>query len=235
MRRVRLIVACALIGTAINILVAWAFVLLGGFRGGALHVRYADGRPLDAPIVVPKGWDVATWRELHGLGLRMDMVSEREWVGSSLILSLNGGPQRTVTHYRAGFPFLALRWLGEGSDVPEQNTTGIARAWWMGIDAGLPVRAGGVPRSGIVPRLPIRPAWPGFALDTLLFGAAAGGVMLAAGAARSGRRRRRGLCVACGYDVVGLAVCPECGTASPLRSADAARRATLRKSAQPQA
>jgi len=214
MRRVRLIAACALAGVVVNVLVAWAFVLLGGFRGGALHVRYADGRPLDAPILVPEGWDIATWRELHGVGLRMDMVSEREWVGSSLILSLNGGPQRTVTHYRAGFPFLALTWVGEGSDVPEQNTTGVARAWWMGIDVGLAARAGGVPRSGIEPRLPVRPAWPGFALNTLVYGAAALGVITSVGGIRRSRRRRRGLCVRCGYDVGGLAVCPECGTAT---------------------
>jgi len=214
MRRVRLIAACALAGVVVNVLVAWAFVLLGGFRGGALHVRYADGRPLDAPILVPEGWDIATWRELHGVGLRMDMVSEREWVGSSLILSLNGGPQRTVTHYRAGFPFLALTWVGEGSDVPEQNPTGVARAWWMGIDVGWAARAGGVPRSGIEPRLPVRPAWPGFALNTLVYGAAALGVITSVGGIRRSRRRRRGLCVRCGYDVGGLAVCPECGTAT---------------------
>lgn len=199
------------IGVVLTVAVAWAFALLGTFSDGQLHVNDGGDGPPRPVIPPPEGWDVATWRELHGLGLRMDMVSEREWIGSSLILSLNGGPQRTVTHYRAGFPFLALRWLGEGSDVPQQNTTGVARAWWMGIEVGLPARGSGVPRGGIVPRLPIRPAWPGFTLNTLIFGAAACGVMLAAGSAWRRRRRSRGLCVRCGYDVVGLAVCPECG------------------------
>lgn len=31
---------------------------------------------------------------------------------------------------------------------------------------------------------------------------------------RRGARRRRGLCARCGYDARGLAVCPECGTAT---------------------
>ncbi len=211
MDRAPVVAVSLLLGAALTVFVAWGFALFGTFSGGTLHVNYGGAGPPRPAIAPPEGWDVATWRELHGFGLRMDMVSEREWIGSSLILSLNGGPQRTVTHYRAGFPFLALRWLGEGSDVAEQNTTGVARAWWMGIDAGLPVRAAGLPRSGIMPRLPIRPAWPGFALNTLLFGTAAGGAMLAVGSAWRRRRRRRGLCVRCGYDVVGLAVCPECG------------------------
>ncbi len=213
-RRVRVGLVSLGAGVALTVAVAWGFALLGTFSGGRLHVSYGGDGPPRPVILPPEGWDIATWRELHGVGLRMDMVSEREWIGSSLILSLNGGPQRTVTHYRAGFPFLALRWLGEGSDVPEQDTTGIARAWWMGIDVGLPARAGGVPRSGIEPRLPVRPAWPGFALNTLVYGTAAFGVITSVGGIRRSRRRRHGLCVRCGYDVGGLAVCPECGTAT---------------------
>lgn len=213
-RRVRLIAACVMAGGVVNVLVAWGCALLGDFSGGAVYVRYADEPPLDAPIRAPEGWDIATWRELHGAGLRWDMLSEREWIGSTLILSLNGGPQRTVAHYRTGFPFLALAWFGEGSDVPEQDTTGVARAWWMGIDVGLAARAGGVPRSGIEPRLPIRPAWPGFALNTLVYGGGAFGVITSAGAIRRRRRRRYVVCVQCGYDVGGLAVCPECGSAT---------------------
>jgi len=62
--------------------------------------------------------------------------------------------------------------------------------------------------------LPLRPAFPGFIMDALLFGA---GFLLLSGVARMGLRsvrRRRGRCSKCGYDCRGIPIgspCPECG------------------------
>jgi hypothetical protein len=59
--------------------------------------------------------------------------------------------------------------------------------------------------------IPLRPDWPGFAVNTVVY--ATGLLLLAAipGRIRRWRRRRRGACLACGYASGGLAVCPECG------------------------
>lgn len=61
---------------------------------------------------------------------------------------------------------------------------------------------------------PLRPVWPGFALNMALFSAAAGLLWLGPGFVRRRVRRRRGRCASCGYDRAGLAAetaCPECG------------------------
>lgn len=58
--------------------------------------------------------------------------------------------------------------------------------------------------------LPLFPLWPGFALNTLAFAAAIALLWHAPLTIRRLRRKRAGHCLACGYDLVGLARCPEC-------------------------
>jgi hypothetical protein len=62
--------------------------------------------------------------------------------------------------------------------------------------------------------LPLTPLWPGFAVNTLLWGGAWLPLMWAAGAVRRRYRTARNRCVHCGYLRTGLApgsACPECG------------------------
>jgi len=72
--------------------------------------------------------------------------------------------------------------------------------------------------------LPLRPIWPGFLLNTLLYAAICGLLFAAPLAARRGHRRRRGRCIRCGCDLRDrpddAAACPECGgvTGSSSRS-----------------
>lgn len=68
-------------------------------------------------------------------------------------------------------------------------------------------------RQGV--RLPYLPVWPGFAVDSAIAAALWWMLLTAPGAIKRWRRRRRGLCIACGYDLRGLAegaACPECGS-----------------------
>jgi hypothetical protein len=62
--------------------------------------------------------------------------------------------------------------------------------------------------------IPWLPLWPGFLVDTAFWGGAAFIVCSVPGFVRRGVRRRRGRCVRCGYELKGLAVCPECGGAA---------------------
>ncbi len=61
--------------------------------------------------------------------------------------------------------------------------------------------------------LPLRPIWPGFAINTLFYAAILGLVIPGPFALRRYIRRKRGLCVACGYDLshADHDACPECG------------------------
>ncbi|HZW06110.1 MAG TPA: hypothetical protein VFF65_03220, partial [Phycisphaerales bacterium] len=68
---------------------------------------------------------------------------------------------------------------------------------------------------------PTRAWWPGMAANLALFGGAWLLVLTGPGVIRSWQRRRKGGCPACGYNVSGVAVCPECGT--PVRRARASR------------
>ena len=59
--------------------------------------------------------------------------------------------------------------------------------------------------------LPVVVLWPGFALDTAFYGTLAFALWSAPGFVRRQRRRRGGRCLACGYELKGIAKCPECG------------------------
>ena len=61
--------------------------------------------------------------------------------------------------------------------------------------------------------LPLRPIWPGFAINTILYAAMLWLLTLGPFAARRMIRRKRGLCIKCGYDLRGVEheKCPECG------------------------
>ena len=61
--------------------------------------------------------------------------------------------------------------------------------------------------------LPLRPLWPGFAINTLFYAAMLWLLWSTSFALRGVIRRHRGRCCACGYDLRGTdhKVCPECG------------------------
>ena len=65
--------------------------------------------------------------------------------------------------------------------------------------------------------LPLRPIWPGFIANTLIFATGLWLLVAAPFQIRRVRRKRQGLCVKCGYDLRGRdgasqsQICPECG------------------------
>jgi hypothetical protein len=75
--------------------------------------------------------------------------------------------------------------------------------------------------------VPLRPIWPGFAINTVFHAAVLWALFAAPFALRKWRRIRRGLCPKCGYDLRAMsatsAACPECGAA--MQRPDRASRA----------
>lgn len=65
--------------------------------------------------------------------------------------------------------------------------------------------------------LPLRPMWPGFALNTLLFAALLWALAIGPRTIRARMRRRKGLCPACGYPTGESDICTECGHAVKCR------------------
>jgi hypothetical protein len=62
--------------------------------------------------------------------------------------------------------------------------------------------------------LPLRPLWPGFAINTVFYAAIVWLLCAVPLALRRRNRIRKGLCAKCGYDLRGIAsepACPECG------------------------
>ena len=61
--------------------------------------------------------------------------------------------------------------------------------------------------------VPLRPVWPGFLGNTVLYAVVAMGMIGCSWFVRRGYRRWRGRCIACGYDLRGDLDrgCPECG------------------------
>jgi hypothetical protein len=65
------------------------------------------------------------------------------------------------------------------------------------------------------PPIPLRPLWPGFAINTLFYAAILWLLFAAPFALRRRRRIARGLCPACAYPVGVSPVCTECGRPVP--------------------
>ncbi len=105
--------------------------------------------------------------------------------------------------FTAGFPFRSGR---AGLFVMPGLPTGTTTAFGHPLkDAVASQHLGGV--------LPTSLLWKGVLGNVLVYGGGLFVVWQAAAATRSRKARRRGACAACGYDLRGLRVCPECGTA----------------------
>jgi hypothetical protein len=105
----------------------------------------------------------------------------------------------------AGFPlpaFCASRTTARGRFDPTEASQ------------GLMLRTPGRLGLGMIEsrEFPATPSWPGFAANSIFYGALLGALWFAGGVVRLRRRASRGQCVSCGYEARGLQICPECGS-----------------------
>jgi hypothetical protein len=112
----------------------------------------------------------------------------------------------TVEHYEFGWPMRSMQYVA------------VYDGTWLFHDHRI-IAGGWRPRASEraanyqAAALPLIPIWPGFAINTLLYGAALWLLLAGPGALRRIMRRRRGRCPKCNYDLRGVSGvgCPECG------------------------
>ncbi len=209
------ILLCLLLGAITTIAVAWLLAILPTPRQPGPHVRnfhsVANGIHWSAARDSGLGWEwVASSRDRQyldtdGLGNSTPQEVVPRWTGFSE--PTDEFVTGTVTHEALqaearGWPMLAL--AHEVNFAASQNT-------------GAPALRFGAPsvtiRHDWTRAIPLRPIWPGFVLNTMLFAGVWLSLICLAVTSRRYYRRRRGLCVNCGYDLRGEFArgCPECG------------------------
>lgn len=221
MGRVRANVWSLLAGVCLAVASAWALAALGWFTDGELMATYDERNTQVPPELVPVGWDIRSWHYSTGPGIRRDLVSECEWMGSTLGMTMDGRPQRTIIHIRVGWPCMSMTWWDYRS--PQVAATGVQRsrlvtAWNEGVDIGLGSVLGPGGRFGVARKVPIRPLWIGLAVNALVFAFAAFAGVRGVAAIRRARRRKRGQCETCAYPVAELPACPECGVTRTIKA-----------------
>jgi hypothetical protein len=175
--------------------------------------RNADVRRIGLERAGAPGW-VSSYLQDGGLG-RTECFRTHRGLGleiEELGLGLWAMDLETATVFRlsAGWPMACLRAVRWETTNPWHMPPA---ATWKGAVAA-PVMLRGPRRYPVEGVLLIAPAWPGLAIDSLVFGAILWGALFGRVALVQAFRRRRGQCVVCGYDLAGLRPdthCPECG------------------------
>ncbi len=199
------IASCLCCGALLTVAVAWAGILWGPFPTLVLPGDHVWQMP------VRDGWPARPDTVFRSSSLFIE-----GWVchatEPNAVSGMEKGWHQSVLG--AGWPMAALEW-----DLWAEQTGGrIDANQWRGRwdISRSPVPTSNEPRDW----LPTRPMWLGLLVDSAVWGVVSL-CMLSLGwwvavGRRQWSRRRRGACLACGYDLRGVAgavVCPECGAA----------------------
>jgi hypothetical protein len=172
---------------------------------------------------------------------RVDSITTIEFVDDAAMRPFFEAGWQPAGHQMKGWAFLVSierAWGAEWRAFTETGLPPTPRGGWSGSQAVQRVPAGACVQSGSpLPALgavlvhgiyggavlvgdehilPLRPIWPGFAINTLFYA----GILLITFAApfalRRWRRVKRGLCPACAYPTGASGFCSECG--KPVRT-----------------
>lgn len=209
-RRRRAVGLCLLAGLVLNVLVAWTCevtpVPVPLNRRPILDPKWPTGVP-DTMGLAPGsafGWsDFGRRCSAYSTSLYAD----GQYLGyAGVEVCEVGWPLRSLARHR---------WfnnVGGPLDLPGGSLH--RERWALALPAALTPR--GMARgSG---RLSLRPLWPGFVVNTLVFATAMWAPTGGLAGLRRGHRRRRGRCAHCAYDLRDSpnAACPECGRPATL-------------------
>ena len=220
------------LGAIVNVAAAWGCVLVGTLQQTAISADPSEWEWLSA-----RGWSplpdtsVITHRNevrlFEGRGVVLHCYYEREEA-----IDVSRGPSflhvaSSAQSTSAGWPLLSI--VGEvmhPAMATRQDIRVSAVPYRMSDETPIVIGATGsgvfVPRSVIHGievggrYLPLRPLWPGFAVNTVFYAVILWGLFAGPFVVRRWRRIRRGLCPKCAYDLRGTrggaaTACPECG------------------------
>ena len=186
-----------LLGAIVNVAVAWGFSLRS-WQSGLGQEWLAD----DASIEwwrqnAPPGFPPlpVTMYESQSLGYRGLMLYETE--------GLDAGCEFLGFRTGHGWPLVSLEWT---SWINRQLRT-VENRYMIEWDRWPSAK-------GTSRKIPLRPLWSGFALNTVFYAFLISLMFAALIGVRRRRRIRRGLCPKCAYDLRGTrgaTACPECG------------------------
>jgi len=212
-----------ILGAIVNVAVAWGFAM----KWPSLHF-IQDEKPLEGEVL-------AAWKQYGGASLPAPLTSKggrmvndspdggryhrgfprqmRHQAFDVLAITLtsiaiNDGSgdgvlnDWKVMRVRTGWPVLAL----QGGSVWSRTEQS------YNVTDGLAVQPAMV-QPGVKENtlLPLRPIWPGFAINTVFYATVLWLLFAAPFALRRWRRIKRGLCPKCAYPVGTSDVCTECG------------------------
>ena len=232
-RRLLIIAVFLLAGAVVNVAVAWGIaVLVTEFQsevraqlvrypaGGGWWHRVIDNRGFGSRLrelrgrvrrqvedEVPTTIDVTDWAQPYRGRLkrppknpypsRAVTVDRLEWS----LLGYYGSEQDTwvVSEQARGWPCLSMSGALRATTVSERRPS---QCWSLTIG---------------MTALPLRPIWPGFAVNTIFYAVVLWMLCYSALALRRFIRVRRGLCPTCAYPMGESSVCSECGRELPNR------------------
>ena len=232
MKRHLLIIAiCLLLGAVVNVAVAWGCAAwIRAEYGEHQFAILSDGRlwmvlKFDEPgasrFVSVKGLD--GWDRSLEIDDAMTLPS---W--SRLVRKQSSGAATTLEDAR-GWPSLAMscEFKRAGVMPVPSATTNISSAATFSVQWKTTLLNGGIrlrPRANPAwgahkcRALPLRPVWPGFAINTLFFATILWLLVPGPFVLRRFLRVRRGLCPKCAYPMAESSVCTECGCGLPKRA-----------------
>ncbi len=226
MRWRRLTRECAislLLGAVLTVAAAWGLA-------AAMHFEWIGSRVLFGSSL-EHGPPVQIWSNLHRHGF-----GHSEWTSTTFAPNRHHGRRYHEQAHDSSRDLETPRWFHRPEEPEHGAWTSLAAAhgWprpamrvtaegpraidvmsWRREFQSSAYRHAWIVDLGAPPQLvlPLAPVWPGVALDTVVFAAAAWLLVFGPFALRRRVRRRRRRCVNCGYDAGALEQCPECGAA----------------------
>jgi hypothetical protein len=226
------VIVFLLLGAIVNVAVAWgcAYWLSPPTDLRSVWIGFV---PLDVPVWQCIGWQRtgtarvmsrpfedadADVRDIHAIMKSMPLSDDPvpDW---SRIVETRFHPRinnpRVLVEDARGWPLMAMMCeFGRSSYL--LDVLGVQVERYSGI--ALPDGTADIMDGDRHRALPLRPIWPGFAINALFYAGILWLLFVAPFALRRRRRIKRGLCPACAYPVGNSDVCTECGKPVKVRT-----------------